>query len=61
MSYVLKRTDQGGGFVSKPGSKNSYTNNILRAKIFRTRDDAEQDRCIGNEIIINTDELIKPS
>ena len=26
--YVIKRTDQGGGFVAKLGSADSYTRNL---------------------------------
>ena len=38
--YVIKRTDQGGGFVAKLGSADSYTRNLRRAWIFATREKA---------------------
>ena len=50
--YILKRTDQGGGYVAPRGSNKSYVKNPREARIFRTINEAEQDRCIGNEVII---------
>ena len=51
--YLLRRTDQGGGYVSESGSKSSYTHSVERARKFRTIEDAENNRCVENEIIIN--------
>lgn len=50
--YVLKRIDQGGGYVARPGSKSSYTRSIEHAQKFSTREQAENNRCKGNEVII---------
>ncbi len=50
MAYILKRIDQGGGYVAKQGRKNSYTDNLVAARKFRARKDAEKERC-GNEIV----------
>ena len=50
--YVLVRTDQGGGYVAPPGSDKSYTQDLTRARIFKTKEEAEQDRCVGNEVIM---------
>tara|TARA_B100002049_G_scaffold93692_1_gene69266 strand:- start:801 stop:992 length:192 start_codon:yes stop_codon:yes gene_type:complete len=50
--YVLKRTDQGGGYVAEPGSKSSYTNNVARARKFRSKEEAEAERCVENEVIV---------
>lgn len=50
--YIIKRIDQDGGYVTKDGAENSYTHNILKAKIFRTLKEAEQNRCPDNEIIL---------
>jgi hypothetical protein len=51
MSYVIRRTDQGGGYVSRPGSKSSYTPLLQRARTWPTRDAAEGHRCPENEVI----------
>ena len=48
--FVLERTDQGGGFVAKPGHKASYTHKLVNAQKFRTREEAEANGCPGNEI-----------
>jgi hypothetical protein len=56
--YVIKRTDQGGGYVARPGSKHSYTRTLESARKFNTRTEADSDRCKGNEIVINVDHLL---
>lgn len=56
MPFVLKRTDQGGGYVAQPGSKHSYTNKLERARQFPTKDAAEGDRCPDNEIVLDYDQ-----
>ena len=55
--FVIRRTDQGGGYVRKPlghqafrGS--SYTHYLQEARIFTTREEAERERCPGNEAIV---------
>ncbi len=58
MNYVLKRTDQGGGYVSKPGSKKSYTHNLTKARKFPNIEEADGHRCIDNEIILRVDCLL---
>lgn len=55
--YAIKRTDQGGGYVAPTGSRNSYTKNIHKAQLFNDKDDAERNRCPGNEIIIDLGEV----
>lgn len=50
MAYLLRRTDQGGGYVAPPGSRKSYTSRA-KAQRFRTREAAESNRCPGNEVI----------
>jgi len=55
MVYVLKRTD--GKYVAKPGRHNSYTNSFTNARKFRTKEEAEKDRCIENEYIQKIDPL----
>lgn len=51
MGYVIRRTDQGGGWVAKPGGKHSYTNKLQDARVYPTREAAEADRCPENEVI----------
>jgi hypothetical protein len=47
MGYVLVRHGD-GAFVSKEGSRASYTTNILQAKVFPTKEIADRNKC-GNE------------
>jgi len=49
--FVLKRTSD-GKYVAKPGSNNSYTKYLQHARVFRTREEAERDRCPENERIV---------
>ena len=49
--YVLRRTDQGGGYVAPPGSSRSYVPDVAEARVFRTADEAEAERCVENEVI----------
>lgn len=51
MKFVLRRTDQGGGYVTPPGSPKSYTKNKAAARRYSSREEAERDRCKGNEVI----------
>lgn len=53
MAYLIKRTDQGGGYVAPQGSAKSYTRSRQAARQYTTREAAEADRC-GNEIIVET-------
>ena len=56
--YLIKRTDQGGGYVATPGRANSYTNRIENAQIFLSRSVADSQRCKGNEVIVELESLI---
>lgn len=51
MSFLLRRTDQGGGWVAKSGSPGSYTHKLQHARRFETRYQAERERCVENEVI----------
>jgi hypothetical protein len=48
--YVLRRTI--GGYVTWPGSARSYTRNVLDARWFATREEAERNRCPDNEHVV---------
>lgn len=61
MPYVIKRTDQGGGYVAPPGSQRSYTREIRRARAFRKSEDAARNCCPGNEVVVwRDDERYEP-
>lgn len=51
LSYILRRTDQDGGWVAMPGSKKSYTHNRSIALRFSSREAADRERCPRNEAI----------
>lgn len=55
MMHVIKRTDQGGGYLCPAGSAKAYTHNIRKARIFHSREEADADRCKGNEIVLSVD------
>lgn len=50
--YVLKRTDQGGGYVAPEGSLKAYTNKPGKARRFASFEEANRNRCCENEIAI---------
>lgn len=56
--YAIKRTNQGGGYVAKPGLPTSYTHNIRKVQIFTTREQAEANRCPDNEVVVDLYPLI---
>ena len=58
MKYVLQRTDQGGGYVAPPGGKHSYVVSKYDAQRFDTPEQAEDNRCVDNERIIEMADLI---
>lgn len=51
--YAIRRTSD-GFCVAKPGRKYSYTNNVIRAQLFDTYDDADRNRCVDNERVVKT-------
>ena len=56
--YLLRRTDQGGGYVSKEGHKTSYVSDLSNARKFRTTQEARQHQCINNEVIEDLERLL---
>ena len=54
MPYVLRRIDQGGGYVTPPGSERSYTRKLDHARRYPTRSAALEDAC-GNETIVEVE------
>ena len=59
MSYVIKRIDQGGGYLAPPGSRHSYTKSLANARAFSTREKAEAERCCENEVVVERESLMK--
>lgn len=57
--FALKRNSD-GKYVARPGSKNSYTKFLQHARVFRTREEAERDRCPENERIVDIAEEFRP-
>lgn len=57
MNYVIKRTDQGCGYVAKRGLKESYTRDIEKIRVFATMEDAQRERCVENEVVVPMDEI----
>lgn len=52
MSYIIKRTDQGGGYVAREGSASSYVKSPSLARRFPSYREADANRCPGNEVIL---------
>jgi len=56
--YVIKRNDQGRGYVSCPGSKHSYTKVLTNAQVFTNKEYAEHN-CCGNEYVVSVDDILR--
>jgi hypothetical protein len=56
--YVLKRTDQGGGYVAKPGRNSSYTMVVRNMQKFNTVEEANNNRCPDNEVAVPIEYLL---
>ena len=50
-NYVIKRTDQGGGYLQPSGSHKSF-GRLATARTFYTEADADAERCKGNEVAV---------
>lgn len=50
--YLIRRTDQGGGFVGPNRNALSYVKRANDARHFRTEAEAERHRCPENEVIV---------
>lgn len=57
--YVIRRTDQEGGWVTSAGSHHSYTPYLQNARRYATRAEAEADRCGGNERTESVEDAMK--
>ena len=56
--YIIRRTDQGGGWMAPPGSLHSYTGDPLKAQRFASYDAAKAYCCPDNEVAENLSEMI---
>ncbi len=59
MTYVIKRTDQGGGYLTPTGSHASFTHRLENARTFATKADADAERCVENEIAVPVSSLMR--
>ena len=59
MKYLLMKTDspKRGYWVNQSGRHNSYTNDILEARKFDSRQQAEDNAC-GNEAPVSVDKIL---
>lgn len=55
--YVIKKTN--GTYVAKPGRKDSYTRDLVNAQVFKTKEAADNSRCIGNEVVVSVESILK--
>ncbi|GJE78053.1 hypothetical protein [Methylorubrum suomiense] len=52
--FIIKNSN--GRYVAYPGRASSYTSNVLNARRFATREDAQAE-CCGNEWVIDLADL----
>ena len=53
--YVIQRED--GRFVTRPGSRHSYTAYLQNARVWSTREAAEAERC-ENESVLSIESVL---
>ncbi len=60
--YVIKNTGNGkwtGAYVNQPGAQHSFTFSLELARKFATREEAEGQRCPGNEVVVPVVDLLR--
>lgn len=55
--YVIRRMED-GKFVARPGMRESYTWFLQEAQVFKTREQAKDCACGGNERVVNLDDIL---
>lgn len=55
--FVIRRDD--GLYVAKTGSDYVYTKRLENAKVFSTREEADKNRCIDNEMVVDVHDLLR--
>jgi len=60
--YVIKRTDQGGGYLGHdPGNTGeTWVRDLSKARRFPTEEAADEERCPQNEVVVPVESLLKP-
>jgi hypothetical protein len=56
--YVIIRDD--GQYVRPSGSPMMYSKLLQEAKVYKSRDEAERDRCVENERVVPLAECFRP-
>ena len=56
--YLIRRKDQGGGYVAKPGHSSSYVRNLKYARKFTTIEEAERELCVENEVVVDLERVL---
>lgn len=56
--FILRNTKT-GRYVAPPGSVHSYTSYLENARVFRTPEDAEKERCVENEELVDVMKLFE--
>lgn len=56
--FVLQHNET-GKYVACPGSERSYTNRLEQARVFRTPEGAEAERCVESETVVNVRHLLE--
>lgn len=51
--FIIKRTDSKGGYVAPDGYCSSYVKDVAKAKRFINREEANRERCVGNEVVLD--------
>lgn len=55
--FVLQHNET-GKYVARPGSERSYTNRLEEARVFRTLEGAEAERCVESETVVDVRRLL---
>lgn len=56
--YVIRNADT-GKYVAVQGMEHSYTSRLEHARVFRTREAAELDRCPENEVVLGLEQVLQ--
>jgi hypothetical protein len=57
MPFVIQRNED-GAFVRPGGHETSYTHKLQEAEVYRTREEAERNRCPGNEHVTDLESVL---
>lgn len=55
--FVIKKVGT-NLYVAKSGFRSSYTTNLALARKFSTKEEAEGNRCVGNEMVVDLERLL---